>query len=281
MKALADDGLPARSPPSWKEEVQQKGRPLDELMPEAFALVREAGVRALGHAPLRRAAHRRRGPAPGQHRRDEDRRGQDARRDAARAYLNALAGRGVHVVTVNDYLARRDAEWMGRLYRFLGLSTGVIVHGLTDTRAAGGLPRRHHLRAEQRVRLRLPARQHEVPPAGLRPARAQLRDRRRGRLDPHRRGAHAAHHLAARPTSRPTSTTGSNQVIPATDPGPGLHASTRRAGRSSLTDAGVEKMEKQLGVQNLYDPERDRDAPPRRAGAARAHALQARRATTS
>ena len=47
-------------------------------------------------------------------------------------YLNALAGKGVHVVTVNDYLARRDAEWMGRLYHFLGLSVGVILHGLTD-----------------------------------------------------------------------------------------------------------------------------------------------------
>ena len=56
-------------------------------------------------------------------------------------YLNALAGSGVHVVTVNDYLARRDAEWMGRLYRFLGLSVGVIVHGLTDQRAPGRLRR--------------------------------------------------------------------------------------------------------------------------------------------
>ena len=52
-------------------------------------------------------------------------------------YLNALAGKGVHVVTVNDYLARRDAEWMGQIYRFLGLTVGVIVHGLDDERAAG------------------------------------------------------------------------------------------------------------------------------------------------
>ena len=51
-------------------------------------------------------------------------------------YLNALAGKGVHVVTVNDYLARRDAEWMGQIYRFLGLSVGVIVHGLDDVERA-------------------------------------------------------------------------------------------------------------------------------------------------
>ena len=71
------------------------------------------------HAALRRPAHRRHGAAQRQDRRDEDRRRQDARRDAA-AYLNALDGKGVHVVTVNDYLARRDSEWMGRIYRFLG-----------------------------------------------------------------------------------------------------------------------------------------------------------------
>ncbi len=88
------------------------------------------------------------------------------------AVLNALAGRGVHVVTVNDYLARRDAEWMGRIYNFLGLTSACIVHGVTDQRAQGRLRLRHHLRPEQRVRLRLPARQHEVRPRGLRPARA-------------------------------------------------------------------------------------------------------------
>ena len=54
-------------------------------------------------------------------------------------YLNALSGKGVHVVTVNDYLARRDSEWMGKVYRFLGLSVGVIQHGLSDARAPPGL----------------------------------------------------------------------------------------------------------------------------------------------
>ena len=87
------------------------------------------------------------------------------------AVLNALSGRGVHVVTVNDYLARRDSEWMGRIYNFLGLTVGVVVHGVTDQERKARLSMRHHLRPEQRVRLRLPARQHEVQPGGLRPAR--------------------------------------------------------------------------------------------------------------
>ena len=77
-------------------------------------------------------------------------------------YLNALAGDGVHVVTVNDYLAKRDSEWMGQIYRFLGLTVGCIVHGLADERAQDGLCRRHHLRHQQRIRLRLSARQHEI-----------------------------------------------------------------------------------------------------------------------
>ena len=129
------------------------------------------------------------------------------------AVLNALTGRGVHIVTVNDYLARRDAQWMGPIYHALGLSVGVIQHeasflydpayvpadirlaGAPAVPAAGGLPRRHHLRDEQRVRLRLPARQHAVLARRAGPARAALRHRRRGRLDPDRRGADPADHL--------------------------------------------------------------------------------------
>ena len=110
-------------------------------------------------------------------------------------YLNALAGKGVHVVTVNDYLARRDAEWMGQIYRFLGMTVGVIVHGQDDDTKRAQYARRHHLRHQQRVRLRLPARQHEVPAGGHGPARLLLRHRRRGGLHPDRRGAHAADHL--------------------------------------------------------------------------------------
>ena len=113
------------------------------------------------------------------------------------AYLNALEGKGVHVVTVNDYLARRDSEWMGRLYRFLGMTVGVIQHELNEPERAGGLRVRHHLRHQQRVRLRLPARQHEVRVVVDSAARAPLRHRGRGGQHPDRRGAHAAHHFGA------------------------------------------------------------------------------------
>ena len=77
-------------------------------------------------------------------------------------YLNALEGKGVHVVTVNDYLARRDADWMGQIYRFLGMTVGVIVPNLHRLPAPRCLWLGHHLRHQQRVRLRLSARQHEV-----------------------------------------------------------------------------------------------------------------------
>ena len=81
------------------------------------------------------------------------------------AYLNGLTGKGVHLVTVNDYLARRDAEWMGRIHRWLGLEVGLVIPGYREHagREAGRLRLRHHLRHEQRVRLRLPARQHGRP----------------------------------------------------------------------------------------------------------------------
>ena len=85
-------------------------------------------------------------------------------------YLNALSGRGVHVVTVNDYLAKRDSEWMGKLYTFLGLTVGVIVHDLDDQQRREAYGCRRHLRHQQRIRLRLPARQHEVRLEGLRAA---------------------------------------------------------------------------------------------------------------
>ncbi len=99
------------------------------------------------------------------------------------------------MVTVNDYLAKRDAEWMGRIYKFLGLSVGIIVHDLDDQERRANYNCRHHLRHQQRIRLRLSARQHEVPPGGLRPARPQLRHRGRSGLHPGGRSAHAADHF--------------------------------------------------------------------------------------
>jgi preprotein translocase subunit SecA len=109
----------------------EKGEPLDSVLPEAFAVCREAGRRVLGmrhfDVQLLGGMVLHRGTIA------EMKTGEGKTLVATLpCYLNALTGRGVHVVTVNDYLARRDAEWMGRIHNFLGLQVGVIVHGLTD-----------------------------------------------------------------------------------------------------------------------------------------------------
>ncbi len=136
ISALDDDGLRARIA-HWKERISPiedraaRDDAMEEALPEIFAVVREAARRTLGqrHFDVQliggMVLHR----------------GQIAEMKTGEgktlvatlpAVLNALAGRGVHVVTVNDYLARRDSEWMGRIYNFLGLSVGVVVHGLGD-----------------------------------------------------------------------------------------------------------------------------------------------------
>jgi len=107
------------------------GATLDDILPEAFAAVREAGKRVLGmrHYDVQLVG----GMVLHSGRISEMRTGEGKTLVATLpSYLNALAGKGVHIVTVNDYLARRDSEWMGRLHGFLGLSTGVIVHGIDD-----------------------------------------------------------------------------------------------------------------------------------------------------
>jgi preprotein translocase subunit SecA len=112
----------------FKSRLQQ-GEALEDLLPEAFAVVREASKRTLGmrHFDVQLIG----GMVLHQGRIAEMRTGEGKTLVATLpAYLNALTGNGVHVVTVNDYLARRDSEWMGKIYRFLGLSVGLIVHGL-------------------------------------------------------------------------------------------------------------------------------------------------------
>jgi preprotein translocase subunit SecA len=122
MKALSDDALRAKTG-EFKQRVAD-GASLDDLLPEAFAVVREAGVRALGmrHFDVQLVG----GMALHRGKISEMRTGEGKTLMATLpVYLNALSGKGVHVVTVNDYLARRDAEWMGKLYSFLGLTTGM------------------------------------------------------------------------------------------------------------------------------------------------------------
>ncbi|NUQ73264.1 MAG: preprotein translocase subunit SecA, partial [Polyangiaceae bacterium] len=130
LSALSDEALRARTE-TFKEAIAKSEKTVDDLLVPAFATVREAAKRVLGqrHFDVQLIG--------GMVLHDGDiaemKTGEGKTLVATLpVYLNALAGKGVHVVTVNDYLARRDAEWMGQIYRFLGLSVGIIVHGLDD-----------------------------------------------------------------------------------------------------------------------------------------------------
>ncbi len=129
LEALSDEELAGRTP--WLRERLANGESLDDLMVEAFATVREAAKRTLGQrhfdVQLMGGVVLHRGMI------SEMKTGEGKTLVATLAvYLNALGEKGVHVVTVNDYLAQRDAEWMGQIYKFLGLTVGCIVHGLSD-----------------------------------------------------------------------------------------------------------------------------------------------------
>ena len=135
MQALSDDELKAKTT-EFKERLAS-GETLDELLPEAFAVCREASVRTIGlkhfHVQLIGGIVLHEGNIA------EMRTGEGKTLVATLpVYLNALTGKGVHVVTVNDYLAKRDCEWMGQIYTFLGLTVGCVIHEVTgdDRRAA-------------------------------------------------------------------------------------------------------------------------------------------------
>jgi preprotein translocase subunit SecA len=129
IEALTDDELAAQTA-KFRRQLEE-GKTLEEILPEAFATVREAGKRRMGmrHFDVQMIGgivlHR--GEIA------EMRTGEGKTLVATLAvYLNALEGKGVHVVTVNDYLAKRDAEWMGQIYKFLGLTVGVIVPNMPE-----------------------------------------------------------------------------------------------------------------------------------------------------
>jgi preprotein translocase subunit SecA len=129
LAELSDEALRTRTD-EFKKQLAE-GSTLDDILVPAFATVREAGKRTLGqrHFDVQMIG----GMVLHEGRISEMKTGEGKTLVATLpVYLNALAGRGVHVVTVNDYLAKRDAEWMGQIYKFLGLSVGVIVHGIDD-----------------------------------------------------------------------------------------------------------------------------------------------------
>ena len=130
VKALSDDQLQQQTP-KFKERLNN-GESLDDLLPEAFAAVREASRRTLNmrHFDVQLIG----GMVLHQGKIAEMKTGEGKTLVATLpAYLNSLTGRGVHIVTVNDYLAKRDTEWMGHIFTFLGLTVGTIIHGMDDT----------------------------------------------------------------------------------------------------------------------------------------------------
>ena len=130
LAALSDEALKARTA-DFKKQIAD-GTELDDLLVPAFATVREAAKRTIGqrHFDVQLIG----GMILHEGKISEMKTGEGKTLVATLpVYLNAVTGRGVHVVTVNDYLAKRDAEWMGQIYNFLGLTVGVIVHGLDDT----------------------------------------------------------------------------------------------------------------------------------------------------
>ena len=127
-KALTDAQLQAKTP-EFKERLAN-GETLDDILPEAFAAVREAADRVLGMRPY--PVQLVGGIVLHQGRIAEMKTGEGKTLVATLpAYLNALTGEGVHIVTVNDYLAKRDSEWMGKVHRFMGLTVGLIIHDMT------------------------------------------------------------------------------------------------------------------------------------------------------
>ncbi len=249
MKLLRDEDFP-RQTAEWKQQVAN-GRSLDDLLPEAFAACREAGLRVLGqrHFDVQLIG----GMVLHSGRIAEMRTGEGKTLTATLAsYLNALEGRGVHVVTVNDYLARRDSEWMGRVHRFMGLQVGCVLHGLSDAQRqeAYGSDITYgqnnefgfdYLRDNMKFRISQYV-QRELNFAIVDEVDSILIDEARTPL------------IISGPSDEATDLYYKvDKIIPA------LVADTdfvvdEKARSAMLSDEGVEKVERKLGIPNLYDP---------------------------
>ncbi len=206
------------------------GKTLDDVLPEAFAVVREAGRRTIKmrHYDVQLIG----GVVLHQGKIAEMRTGEGKTLVATLpAYLNALPGKGVHIVTVNDYLAQRDAEWMGQIYTFLGLSVGVIVNAVdplsADRRAAYNADITYGTNNEFGFDY---LRDNMVQSLDQMAQReSELRHRRRGGQHPDRRSAHPAHHLGPGHRNRPTSMRASRAGRRASRPKPTTPSKRRRA----------------------------------------------------
>jgi len=261
LEKLSDAELAGRTV-AFRERLA-KGEPLDDLLPEAFATVREAAKRTLGqrHYDVQMVG----GMVLHSGRIAEMKTGEGKTLAATLpSYLNALTGRGVHVVTVNDYLARRDAEWMGEIHRFLGLSVGVIVPSLNDAE------RQQAYAADVTY-----ATNNELGFDYLRdnmkpdPSYFVQRDLNFGivdEVDSILIDEARTPLIISGPSEENTQLYGvANKVIPQLQAGTKGEASKgieetgdywvdEKAGSATLTEQGVHKVERLLKVENLYDP---------------------------
>ena len=249
LKALSDEELKAKTP-KFRQRLES-GQSLDDLLPEAFAVTREAARRVLGLRPYDEQLIG--GIVLHQGKIAEMKTGEGKTLVATMpVFLNALAGHGVHVVTVNDYLAKRDSEWMGQVYSFLGLSVGVIVHGLDDEERKAAYRADvtygtnnefgfDYLRDNMKFSIE-DMTQREFHYAIVDEVDSILIDEARTPL------------IISGPSEESTDLYYRvNQIIPP------LKKETHytvdeKARAASLTEEGVAKCEKVLGVENLYDP---------------------------
>ncbi|HEU5182234.1 MAG TPA: preprotein translocase subunit SecA [Candidatus Polarisedimenticolia bacterium] len=250
LQGLGDEQLRAKTA-EFRARLEQ-GEELDDLLHEAFAVVREAGRRVLGmrHFDVQLIG----GMVLHQGKIAEMKTGEGKTLVATLpAYLNALPGKGVHIITVNDYLARRDADWMGRIYRFLGLSVGVIQHELTD--------------AQRQVAYGADVTYGTNNEFGF----DYLRDNMKYSLDSFVQRGHVfaivdeVDSILIDEARTPLIISGpsdestdkyyeSDRIIPRLKQEDDFKVD-EKARTVNLTETGVETVEKALGVPNLYDPE--------------------------
>src|SRR5262245_30908237 len=249
MKGLKDEEFPQLT--NKMRQEAQNGKPLDDLLFDAFALTREAARRTIGqrHFDVQLIG----GMFLHQGCIAEMKTGEGKTLTAtAPSFLNALSGRGVHIVTVNDYLARRDAEWMGRIHRRLGLTVGCILHDLTDKQRQESYRADitygqnnefgfDYLRDNMKFRLQDYV-QRELNFAIVDEVDSILIDEARTPL------------IISGPTEDTTDQYYKvDQVIPGLMPDQDYVLDEKH--RSvTLTDEGVEKVQRRLQIQNLYDP---------------------------
>ncbi|MEJ5349874.1 MAG: preprotein translocase subunit SecA [Desulfosoma sp.] len=267
LRKLSDQALQAKTA-EFRERVS-RGEPLDDLLPEAFAVAREAATRTLGMRPF--DVQLIGGIVLHQGKIAEMKTGEGKTLVAVMpVYLNALTGRGVHVVTVNDYLAKRDSEWMGAVYKFLGLTVGCIVHGLDDRerKAAYDCDVTYgtnnefgfdYLRDNMKFRLEDMV-QRELHYAIVDEVDSILIDEARTPL------------IISGPAEKSTQLyVRVNRIIPHLKPD--IHYTKEEKSRTvTLTEEGVAAAESLLGVDNLYDP-RNMDLLHHVQQALRAHTL--------